>query len=133
MRRPDGSVDRVFGTASDITERKHAARLGAALYRIAELTTTTADMESFYFSVHNVIGGLMPAKNFYIALYDEPTDTLSYPYFVDEVDLPSPPGPRGRGLTAYVLKTGASLFCDEGMTADLIRRGEAELVGAPSP
>ena len=52
----------------------------------------------------------MYARNFYIALYDEPSRTLRFPYFVDEVDTFSPEVPAGRGLTEYVLRTGEPLL-----------------------
>ena len=39
----------------------------------------------------------------FLSLYDRETDTISFPYFVDQFD-PKPEGqPPGRGMTAYVL------------------------------
>ena len=75
----------------------------------------------------------MPANNFYIALYDEHNKTLSFPYFVDEVDEPPTLDmPIGKGLTAYVLRTGKSLLCDRKASEELKEQSEADLVGAPS-
>jgi len=74
----------------------------------------------------------MPAKNFYIALYDPATNIVSFPYFVDEHDPPQPSKQAGRGLTEYVLRTGQPLLADEDIHRDLERRGEADLIGAPS-
>ena len=42
-----------------------------ALYRIAELASAAQDMQEFYRAIHEVVGELMDAENFFIALYDE--------------------------------------------------------------
>ena len=42
-----------------------------ALYRIAELASAAEDMQEFYRAIHEVVGELMDARNFYLALYDE--------------------------------------------------------------
>ena len=57
----------------DISDRKRAEALQAALYRIAELTTSVEDMPAFYRTIHGVVGELMYAENFYLALVDEET------------------------------------------------------------
>jgi PAS domain S-box-containing protein len=74
----------------------------------------------------------MPAKNFYIALYDKNSNLISFPYFVDEVDEPFPPSPPGKGLTEYVLRTGEPLFASPEVFRDLVNRREVELVGVDS-
>jgi PAS domain S-box-containing protein len=62
----------------DISDRKRAETLQAALYRIAELTTSVEDMPAFYRAVHGVVGELMYAENFYVALRDEETGILNF-------------------------------------------------------
>ncbi|MCZ6776852.1 MAG: PAS domain S-box protein, partial [Ignavibacteria bacterium] len=126
--------------ARDITERlsaeqagKQAEELQAAVYRIAQAADKSRRLEDLYQSVHEIIQDVMPANNFYIALYDEKEDLIHFPYFVDEVDVPSPPQKPGKGLTEYVLRTGKSLLCTATVHEELQRRGEAELVGVPSP
>ena len=47
-----------------------ADRVQQALYRIAEASSAAADMDAFYRSLHETVGGLMDARNFYVALYD---------------------------------------------------------------
>ena len=74
----------------------------------------------------------MPATNFYIALYDDRAQTLTFPYFVDEEEGPPPPQKLGRGLTEYVLRTGRPLLASPTVFAELNRSGEVEQVGPPS-
>src|SRR5579875_857956 len=67
-----------------VLERQRGERLQAALFRIAELASTTDSIENFYAAVHRVVGGLLYARNFYIALLSEDGSELSFPYLVDE-------------------------------------------------
>src|SRR6266481_1973802 len=82
--------------------------------------------------IHRIVGELMPAKNFYIALYDAATDQLTFPYHVDEYDTDFPSKTPGKGLTEYVLRTGQPLLVTPEVHAELERRGEVELIGPPS-
>src|SRR5437763_16791239 len=68
------------------SERRRTEQVQSALYRIAELASAAHDMQEFYGAVHAVVGELMDASNFYIALYDEERQLISWPYAVDEVD-----------------------------------------------
>ena len=122
----------IVATAVDITERKRSEQLQSALYRIAEETSAAGDLDEFYRFIHRIVGGLMHAENFYISLYDEQTEMLSFPYFVDEED-PRPERKKlGKGLTEYVLRTGQPLLATPSVFEDLVARGEVESIGAPS-
>jgi len=109
-----------------------AERIQLATYRISEAAHTARTLHELYGAIHGIVGELMPAENIYIALYDAQADLISFPYWVDEFDPPCPPKRPGRGLTEYVLRTGQALLADETLHQDLERRGEAELIGAPS-
>jgi PAS domain-containing protein len=73
----------------------------------------------------------MYAKNLYIALYDEQTDRISYPYYVDEQDQ-GPVGDfaPGKGRTEYVLRHGQAALITPQEAARLSANGEVELVGS---
>jgi two-component system, sensor histidine kinase and response regulator len=127
----DGRAVR-FELAVDITEHKHTARIQTTVNRIASITQESRSLDDLFRGVHGIVGELMPADNFYIALYDEVRDTVSFPYFIDTVDEFIPEMPAGRGLTAYVVRTGKSLLADPGVTDELIACGEVVSVGSPS-
>lgn len=116
----------------DITDSVKSERLQAALFRISQLSRDAGDPESLYASVHEVVGELMSAKNFYIATHDPDTDRLTFPYFVDESDPEPPKVSAGRGLTAYVLRTGEPLLATPAVFERLVATGEVTPVGAPS-
>ena len=128
----DGMATHVLGVSTDVSEHQRAAQLQAALYRIAETASSPADLQSMFAAIHSIVGGLMDARNFYIALYDPTAGLLSFPYFVDTEDVTPAPKKPGKGLTEYVLCTGQPLLASPEAFADLVRRGEAENVGAPS-
>lgn len=123
------------GVLFNITERKRAEALQEATYHISEATHQARHPEELFHAVHTIVGQVMPARNFYIALYDHQHDLLSYPYFMDEIDgsTPAPPAPPNRGLTEYVLRTGQPLLCDQAAFDELARQAEVELIGAHSP
>jgi PAS domain S-box-containing protein len=128
----EGRVVGIQGFARDVTERKRAEQLRRAVYRIAEATDQAASLDDLYPAIHQIIGEVMPAANFFIAQYDEQKDLLSFPYFVDEADSPPAPCKPGKELTSYVLRTGRSLLCTAEVDQELRARGEVEVVGAPS-
>jgi diguanylate cyclase (GGDEF)-like protein/PAS domain S-box-containing protein len=116
----------------DVTQYRRSERVQAALFRIAQVSSSVPDTEAFYASIHAIVGELMYAQNFYVALADEGGGTIHFPYFVDAVD----PNPGrmvpGRTLTGYVLRTGQSLLCSPEVFARLAAAGEVELVGGAS-
>ena len=131
-RDTNGTIIGTLAAVTDIEQRKHAGTLQSALYRIAEKTNSTEDLEDFFHSVHGIISELMFAKNFYIALYDPSTQMLSFPYFVDEVDPQPQPKKPGKGLTEHVLRTGKPLLASPEAFEKLMVAGEVESIGAPS-
>ena len=118
-------------------EQTRAAKVQDALYRIAELASAASDMQEFYRAIHEVVGELMYAKNFFIALYDEERRLINWPYYIDEVDtdLPDPNqwdefgGGHGGGTTAYVLRTGEPQHLSGVRITELVECGEVELLG----
>lgn len=116
----------------DITERKRSEKFRQALFEISEIAFTVSDMSSMYKSIHEEIASLMTVKNIYLALYDEKTDILSFPYFVDEYDPPQMPKKLGKGLTEYILRKGEAELIDAQKDLELRKAGEVELIGAPA-
>ncbi len=115
--------------ARDVTEARQADLLRASLYEIVEATESASDLQDLYHRIHLIVGKLMPAENFYIALHDPATDELSFPYFVDEKE-PSPsPYKAGKGLTEYVLRRGEPFLVSPSGLAALVEAGEVEKVG----
>ncbi len=121
----------------DITERIEHERTQVALHRIAELAGAARDMQEFYAGMHAVVGELMNADNFFIALYDAERDAMCFPYFIDAVDLDIPDPdvwePMGSGdaagSTSLVIRTGEPLLLTSDQHDELVEQGTIELSG----
>jgi len=117
----------------EILERQRAERLQAALFQIAQLASVDISQIEFYRHVHTVVGKLLNAENFYIALLSEDRASLEFPYYLDATRHSQPSRPLGRGLSEYVIRHGNPL---RGMTEDIFelgRRGEIEVQTAGPP
>src|SRR5699024_2154256 len=112
---------------SEITIRERAEQRTAVLFAISELTNTSDDMTVFYQKLHQQIGKLIHADNFYVALLSNDKKFLHFPYFIDEA-LPSAERRRvGKGLTEYVIKNRESAFIDADIRQKLLKKNEIEL------
>jgi two-component system, cell cycle sensor histidine kinase and response regulator CckA len=113
--------------------RKRADELQRAIYRIAEAANSVAGLPDLLGKVHRIVGELLPAQNFYIAIYDSATGQISFPYWIDE-RMPSPPTTRGlkHGLTEYVLRTGEPLLVTPPVHRELEERGAITTRGVPA-
>jgi PAS domain S-box-containing protein len=127
-----GKVIGVSSFVDDITESVKTEKIQSALYQISELVHTIDDIDQLYNEIHQIVSGLMKADNFYIALYDDENEMISFPYFVDEFDSPPEPCKIGRGLTEYVLRTGKNMLVDAELDLKLRKQGFTDLIGPPS-
>ena len=108
---------------AEIVERQRAERLQRALFRIAELSITSETMERFYAQVHDVVGELLYARNFYIALLSDDGERLEFPYSIDERDPVRASRVIGHGMTEYVISAGHALLADRDRIGELEREG----------
>ena len=97
---------------AEIVERQRGERLQRALFRIAELSITSETLERFYAQVHDVVGELLYARNFYIALRSSDGRQLEFPYSIDERDARRDSRLLGAGMTEYVLTSGSPILAD---------------------
>ena len=124
--------DKVYGTfgiTRDITKLKTAEVIKDALLKISTAVTSLINIDELYAFIHKIISELMRAENFYIALYHEDTDTVSFPYFVDQIDEHPSERKAGRGLTEYILRTGEAHLIDAELDLKLREAGETSLIG----
>jgi len=114
-----------IGVARDITERKRAESMQAALYSISEAAHAVGDLLALFKRLHQIVGTLLQADNFSVTLYDEKTDQLSFPYHVDEHEPTSKPSrPAAGTLCAEIIRSRQPLMLTpETMTARLKELG----------
>ncbi len=119
----------IMNIYNDITELKQSEKARAATFQISQLIHTATKLEDLYEPIHNIVGELMNASNFYIALYNEESDLITFPYHVDEKDPKPEPRKPKRGLTEYVLRHGKPLLANQELLEDLARSNEIEFIG----
>lgn len=108
------------GVARDITERKCAESMQAALYAISEAALTAEDLPALFQKIHHIIGSLLPASDFTVALHDHDKDELKFAYHAE-----------GRSQGPHANKPDSGSLC-----AKLVRDGQAILLtpdGAQNP
>src|SRR4051812_18550969 len=115
--------------ASSEARLRTLLELQQAMFQISEATHAAGDLGSLYTRIHQIISGLLSAKNFYLALFDPATSLISFPYFVDEF-AQGPPDPRKitTGLTGQVLRTGKPLLVTRSMDARKRSVGDAVII-----
>lgn len=131
-RDGNGNLVGYEGILHDITERKEAEKIRDSIYRISEAVHSTRDFDEMLASIHKIVDGLMPAKNFFIALFNAESRTFSLPYFADEYGDKPPSEKLWNGLTGYVLRTGRAMLVTPEIFEELTERGEVERISTPS-
>lgn len=126
------TMKKVIINTVDITQQTESNRVQAAIYRISQAASTTENLSELYHSIHNILGGLMPAKNFYIALYDEKEGMISFPYHVDEHDPHPEPRKFSNGWTEYVIRTGQPMLLSPNNVTQLEEEEGVKTVGTDS-
>lgn len=113
-------AQRLHASVAQLAQAEHLQR---ALFAIADMAGSSLDMPQMLRSLHEIVGGLMYAENFYIVMHERENDVLRFLYFADTVD---PDGASSgsevpiaqfeRGLTWYLIRDGRPLM---GPTASL--------------
>ena len=117
----------------DITQRKQAEAINAALFAISNAVNTTPDLNALYRSIHTSLGSIIDVTNFFIALVDLNARSLYFPYYVDTQDKDFAPirnfDPKS-SLTGLVVSLNQPVLLDEKMLKQ--READQEILG-PTP
>lgn len=114
-----------------IREREKSELLQESLFKISELTNdATLHIDEFYSMVHNIVGQLINAENFYITKYEQQTKTLSFVYYLDQNsqnnELDTQPRVLGNGFTEYIIRCGETKLLNYQQMYALYEQGETK-------
>lgn len=123
--------DSIIAIVRNITEEKRQEHAQMVLYRIANAVNTTRNLSELFQFIKDVLGALIDTTNFFIALYEDETDTITLQYQVDERD-EFVSFPVGRTFTSYVIKTQEPLLVTESRREGMISEGLVEPIGYPA-
>src|SRR6185436_11091780 len=104
-----GGMPSLLTVGIDITDRRRREKVQAATYAISQAVLAGGDLQTLFAQLHQIVGSLISAKNFYVAVLSPDRSLLSFPYFVDETAKAPAPRKPGFGLTEYVLHTAKPL------------------------
>ncbi len=93
----------------DITDRKRTEQIQKVLYNISNAVNTTDNLDKLIGLTHKELSTIIDTSNFFVALYDQPTDSILVPYSVNEKEEFSEIPVQG-SLTGHVIKSGKSLL-----------------------
>ncbi len=127
----DGTVKHLEGFINDLTEKKHTELLQQVVFELSKAALSASSLDDMYSTLHRELSYIIDVRNFYIAIYNEAANTVTFPYHVDDKDKFSS-RPAGKGLTGYVIRTKMPLLATESDIAELNRKGEIEIIGTPA-
>ncbi len=112
------------GLQQEVIERQRAEQLQAALFQLAQLATADIDETQFYQRVHAVVGALLSAENFFIALLSNDGERLEFPYFVDVTGDHVVSRQLHHGLSEYVIRQARPVLAGSAELNALVAAGE---------
>lgn len=109
----------------DITERKRLNLIQPILHNIANATNTASSLSQTFSIIQQELSRLINVSNFIIAHYDESTNLISAPFYQDTYNKHTPPPQQmGKGITAYVIRNGNSIFLTPELRQKLVDQDE---------
>ena len=112
----------------DITTERKNQLLQEILYNISFAALKQMDIKEIYPTIVMELSKIWDTNNFFIALYDKSSDTLSLPFFADEKDN-FYEIPTSKTITGWVIKQNKSVLLKDTDLKRLEESGDVELVG----
>ncbi len=131
-RYEDGRATAFRCILHDISSRVRAERSQNLYYSIANWTIKTNDLDEFYLRVHEELGKVIDAENFFVALYDPAKSYIYFPYYVDQYfhgSMRFTKRKLGNGLTEYAINANKPLFLYENDISELAKNKGLYLYG----
>ncbi len=118
----------IMGAVKDITREKRNQQIQEIQYTIASSMVTSPTLHNFFLTVKNELSKIIYAKNFFIALYNMETDTLTTQFGEDEKEIVTE-YPASKTLSGKVIKAKRPLVFRKKEIKKLYEQGEIQLVG----
>ena len=119
-----------LGIYRDITSERKNLLLHEILYNISTAALKQLDIKDIYPTIVQELSKIWDTNNFFIALYDKTSDTLSFPFFADEKDN-FYKIPTRKTITGWVINNNKPVLLKEHDLKNLEETGVIDLVGTP--
>jgi PAS domain S-box-containing protein len=119
-----------LGIYRDNTADRKNQIIQEILFNISTAALKQFDIKDIYPTIVSELSKIWDTNNFYIALYDKQSQTISLPFFTDEKDNFNEIPAKGT-ITAWVINNNKSVLLKEDDLRILEDSGEIEMVGTP--
>jgi PAS domain S-box-containing protein len=119
-----------LGIYRDITTERKNQLLQEILFNISTAALKQYDIKEIYPIIVQELSKIWDTNNFFIALYDKASETLSLPFFTDEKDN-FYEIPTKKTITGWVINNSKSVLLKEKDLKYLDESGDIDLVGTP--
>jgi len=95
-----------------LSQLERQKKINKALFKISNAVSLSTTLYELYGFSHNALSPVIDVTNFFIAIYDNKNDSISFPYCVDAIDgiLSPVEGIKSTAsLTAEVIRTEKSI------------------------
>ncbi|MFH1295865.1 MAG: PAS domain S-box protein [Bacteroidota bacterium] len=115
----------------DITDRIKQDQIQKALYNISQAGIAAESLELFMAEIQKELNTIIDTTNFYIAFYDESTDTISMPFMADQKDRFTT-YPANKTMTKYMMESHKPLLATKDDMLALQKSGHIDIHGTLS-
>jgi len=126
-------IEGIVVSFRDVTDLHRMEAERQVISEIVQALNQTANLDELLGGIHLALKKVVYAENCFVALHDQVTDSFTFPFFADQVDMAPAPQKVGRSCTALVFRTGSPMLIPQHEFDRLAAKGEVELVGSQSP
>jgi PAS domain S-box-containing protein len=119
-----------LGIYRDIGREIKSRLMQEIQYNISTVALQDSDIFDIYPNIVKEISKLWNVNNFFIALYNQEKDTLTFPFFADERDHFKETDAKNT-LTGWVIRNNKAVLLDENDILKIEKTGAISLVGSP--
>ena len=130
-------MEMILQLKESMRTREYSDRLRTALYEISEQAHDSDNISDLYAKIHETVGNLIHARNFFIALVEDCEDekNIEFPYYADVHDphfqnMVLKFDPNKFSITGYLLKTQQPLLLTPSNFDQICRENSIECIGA---
>ncbi len=74
------------GQPGNKTRKRDPGKTIEVLFKISEAVSKTRNLEELYTVIHESLDEILNVDNFYIAIHHQKKDSITFPYYIDEMD-----------------------------------------------
>lgn len=119
------------GFISDLSWRKRNEEVQKVVFNIANAVNVTTTLIELSSLIRNELSRIIDTSNFFIALFNKASNTISLPFMADQKD-EFQVFPAGKTLTGYVIKNNKPILVNEPEIRNMANHGLIELHGTVS-